>query len=297
MLSGYELAYYTSFSIIHQEPDANELDLTSKQLETTCVFLVIYEVLLESKYAEIEVTSMTDNDSGLEQDASGNRPPSNAYNTCQVCSMEKLAFSSAPIYRSSWDLMGIIFYKLTRKSYVYTFGVVLLDVLCGRPAVDESLNEDQCVLALWAQDRIREGKLNCIIDTRLTGQISSKCLKKLADIACRCLHDIPNLRPTVAEIVAGLEVILSLQERLDSFETEGKFVNKVYLLFVSKPKVSTLISALTSDAKGKPSNKIEGTCCQADNFDRLFKSLSFSFQEVRRNLVLPSKFLLYHVLL
>ncbi|GJX81690.1 helicase [Tanacetum coccineum] len=35
----------------------------------------------------------------------------------------------------------------------------------------------------------------------------------------------------------------------------------------------------------------------ADNFDGLFKILSFSFQGVRRNLVLPSKFLLCHVLL
>ncbi|GKC87777.1 putative serine/threonine/dual specificity protein kinase, catalytic domain-containing protein, partial [Tanacetum coccineum] len=31
--------------------------------------------------------------------------------------------------------------RLTRKSDVYSFGVVLLEVLCGRPAVDPSLNE------------------------------------------------------------------------------------------------------------------------------------------------------------
>ncbi|GKB03990.1 concanavalin A-like lectin/glucanase, partial [Tanacetum coccineum] len=76
--------------------------------------------------------------------------------------------------------------KLARNSDVYAIGVVLLEVMCGWPALDESLDEDKCGLAPWAQDRISEGNINHIIDSRLTGQISSKCLKKFADIACRC---------------------------------------------------------------------------------------------------------------
>ncbi|GJU01633.1 concanavalin A-like lectin/glucanase [Tanacetum coccineum] len=96
--------------------------------------------------------------------------------------------------------------KLTRKSDVYSFGVVLLEVLSGRPAVDESLDEDQWGLAPWAQDRILEGKLNRTIDTRLTGKISSKCLKTFADIACRCLHDIPNLSEKIRQEISLIRV-------------------------------------------------------------------------------------------
>ncbi|GKC75596.1 hypothetical protein Tco_1126370, partial [Tanacetum coccineum] len=66
----------------------------------------------ESKNDAIEVTCVTENDPGLEpkkikiqSDASGNRPSSNAHNTCRVCSMEKLAFSPAPIYRSSCEIL------------------------------------------------------------------------------------------------------------------------------------------------------------------------------------------------
>lgn len=40
---------------------------------------------------------------------------------------------------------------LTKRSDVYAFGLVLLEVLCGRPAVDISLTEDRRSLALWAQ--------------------------------------------------------------------------------------------------------------------------------------------------
>ncbi|GKB19475.1 probably inactive leucine-rich repeat receptor-like protein kinase IMK2 [Tanacetum coccineum] len=41
--------------------------------------------------------------------------------------------------------------KLTRKSDVYAFGVVLLEVLCGRRAVDTTLDEKEWGLATWAQ--------------------------------------------------------------------------------------------------------------------------------------------------
>ncbi|GKD03976.1 receptor-like cytoplasmic kinase 176 [Tanacetum coccineum] len=67
----------------------------------------------------------------------------------------------------------------------------------------------------------------------------------------------------MAEIVARLEAILSLQERLDSSETEGKFVNKVSLLFAGKPNASTLISALTLDGEGEPINEIKGKVISA----------------------------------
>ncbi|PWA78520.1 serine-threonine/tyrosine-protein kinase catalytic domain-containing protein [Artemisia annua] len=129
--------------------------------------------------------------------------------------------------------------KLTRKSDVYSFGVVLLEVMCGRPAVDSSLEEEQCGLAMWAQSCIKEGKLTRIIDSRLKGQVSSNSLKKFAHIACRCLDNRPNQRPTMAEIIARLELILSLQERLESSVTD-----KLWSLITAKgkPKANKKIS-------------------------------------------------------
>ncbi|KAJ9552208.1 hypothetical protein OSB04_016253 [Centaurea solstitialis] len=124
--------------------------------------------------------------------------------------------------------------NLTIKSDVYAFGVVLLEVLCGRPAVDTRLDEEQMGLAPWAQDCIRKGKLNNIIDSRLRGQISSNCLKDFARIACRCLDNNPNQRPTMSEIIGKLDAILSVQERQDSSITEGKFIDKFQWFLVLK---------------------------------------------------------------
>nr|GFD45116.1 serine-threonine/tyrosine-protein kinase catalytic domain-containing protein [Tanacetum cinerariifolium] len=78
--------------------------------------------------------------------------------------------------------------KLTRKSDVYAFGVVLFEVLCGKRAVDASLDEDQRSLAIWAQDSIKKGRLKQIVDNQIKGDISPKCLKMFAQLAKRCLH-------------------------------------------------------------------------------------------------------------
>ncbi|GJV84462.1 receptor-like protein kinase FERONIA [Tanacetum coccineum] len=94
--------------------------------------------------------------------------------------------------------------KLTRKSDVYAFGVVLLEVLCRKRAVF-NIDEQALNLAIWAQESIKEGKLKHIIDSDLRGEISPKCLKEYVRIAERCLHSNPKQRSTMAEVLSSLE--------------------------------------------------------------------------------------------
>ncbi|KAL8242782.1 hypothetical protein R6Q59_013084 [Mikania micrantha] len=106
--------------------------------------------------------------------------------------------------------------KLTRKSDVYAFGVVMFEVLCGKRAVDRSIDEEQWALAIWAQDSIKEGRLNQIVDTNIRGSVSPKCVKMFAQLAKRCLHKHLKQRPTMAEVVFCLESILALQEKANN---------------------------------------------------------------------------------
>ncbi|KAJ0744902.1 putative protein kinase RLK-Pelle-CrRLK1L-1 family [Helianthus annuus] len=121
--------------------------------------------------------------------------------------------------------------RLTRKSDVYAFGVVLFEVLCGKQAVDRSIDEDQWSLAAWAQGSIEKGRLKHIVDSNLRGVVSQKRLKQFAKLANRCLHTEPNQRPTMAEVVKGLESILTVREK-----TSGTLFSQ---LFVRRGPTST----------------------------------------------------------
>ncbi|XP_059641670.1 receptor-like protein kinase FERONIA [Cornus florida] len=107
--------------------------------------------------------------------------------------------------------------RLSKRSDVYGFGVVLLEVLCGKKATD-TLEEEQYSLATWGRQCIREGTIDQLVDPSVKEQITPHCLRGFAEIANKCLHDQPNERPTMAEVVARLElIILELQGRTDSY--------------------------------------------------------------------------------
>nr|CAN81745.1 hypothetical protein VITISV_038194 [Vitis vinifera] len=106
--------------------------------------------------------------------------------------------------------------KLTQKSDVYSFGVVLLEVICGRAAVDRSLEYEQMSLANWARACIEKGRLDEIIDPLLMGQIADDCLEKFVETAYDCLLDQGIQRPTMDDVLARLEFALQLQDNADA---------------------------------------------------------------------------------
>ncbi|XP_022843321.1 receptor-like protein kinase ANXUR1 [Olea europaea var. sylvestris] len=112
-------------------------------------------------------------------------------------------------------------HRLRRKSDTYAFGVVLLEVLCERPALDRRVEEDkQRILAIWAQDCISKGEIDQLVAPSLRGQISIESLMTFLEVAKRCLHDEPNKRPTMAQVVVQLESALEQQESSNSSAPE-----------------------------------------------------------------------------
>lgn len=101
--------------------------------------------------------------------------------------------------------------KLTDKSDVYAFGVVLLEVLCGRRAVDTRLVEEKIALIRWVDKCVNEGKLESLIDPSLDGQIFASCLKLFVEVAIDCLHNYPYARPSMLKIIGSLKRALELQ--------------------------------------------------------------------------------------
>ncbi|GJW41156.1 receptor like protein kinase S.2-like protein, partial [Tanacetum coccineum] len=121
-------------------------------------------------------------------------------------------------------------HRLTRKSDVYAFGVVLLEVLCGRPALDFTLDEQQHSLAIWAKHCIREGNIGRIIDSDLRGQVSVNCLKEFGQIAHECLRTCSKDRPTMTKVLARLEFVLAWTLRSRQSAGDRKYIGRAILI-------------------------------------------------------------------
>ncbi|KAJ9551374.1 hypothetical protein OSB04_015419 [Centaurea solstitialis] len=107
-------------------------------------------------------------------------------------------------------------HRLTRKTDVFAFGVVLFELLSGRRAVDTRFGEEQCSLVRWAQKCVKDRKLDQMVDPNIRGTISHKCLRQYVRIANRLLCSVVKERPSMTEVVASLQVSLQLQEKHDN---------------------------------------------------------------------------------
>ncbi|GJW64697.1 kinase-like domain, phloem protein 2-like protein [Tanacetum coccineum] len=93
------------------------------------------------------------------------------------------------------------------KSDMYSFGIVMFELLCGRRAVN-MVDQDNKYLALLAITHYREKKLNEIIDWDLWNQMDSQSFDIFAEIAYDCLKEERSQRPNIDEIVPKLEKAL-----------------------------------------------------------------------------------------
>ncbi|MCO5615164.1 hypothetical protein L7F22_069453 [Adiantum nelumboides] len=114
----------------------------------------------------------------------------------------------APEYASSG--------KLTEKSDVFSFGVVLLELLTGRKPVDVSQPPGQESLVEWARPILAqvesEDDLEMLADPSLNGAYDSKELMRMAEAAAACVRHSSHKRPRMGQVVRALEGETSLAD-------------------------------------------------------------------------------------
>ncbi|KAK8456146.1 hypothetical protein SEVIR_4G282400v4 [Setaria viridis] len=111
---------------------------------------------------------------------------------------------------------------LTVMSDVYGFGVVLLEMLVGRRAVEPSrAGAREGSLVDWARPiLIRPKKLERILDRRMGGP-APRGLDRVARLAYDCLSQNPKVRPAMARVVITLEAVLAAGAKDDDDDEEG----------------------------------------------------------------------------
>lgn len=95
--------------------------------------------------------------------------------------------------------------QLTKKADVYSFGVLLLEIVSGRCHTDPRLPlQDQFLLErAWAL--YESGDLKSLVDGTLKGVFDTEEAQRLLKIGLLCTQDTPKIRPSMSTIVKMLK--------------------------------------------------------------------------------------------
>ncbi|PNT74522.1 hypothetical protein BRADI_1g16480v3 [Brachypodium distachyon] len=86
--------------------------------------------------------------------------------------------------------------QLTLKSDVYSYGVVLLEIITGRRAIDVTRAAGEQNLVAWARPLFKDRrKFPQMADPALKGQYPSRGLYQALAVAAMCVQEQPTMRP------------------------------------------------------------------------------------------------------
>ncbi|XP_043703043.1 wall-associated receptor kinase-like 20 [Telopea speciosissima] len=125
-----------------------------------------------------------------------------------TCAQGTLGYLDPEYYRN---------YRLTEKSDVYSYGVVLLELLTSQNAIDFSRDQDDVNLAIYVTDRANHGAVMEIVDRRFLGDEPSAemmmSIKLFSDLALACLREKKVERPNMKDVVQELQCIIGMLDQ------------------------------------------------------------------------------------
>ncbi|OAY51302.1 receptor-like protein kinase BRI1-like 3 [Manihot esculenta] len=120
-------------------------------------------------------------------------------------------------------------FQCTTKGDVYSYGVILLELLSGKKPIDPTEFGDDNNLVGWTKQLHKENRDNEILDTELTLQKSCETeLHQYLRIAFECLEEKPFKRPTMIQVMAMFKELQvdSESDILDGFSLKDAVIDE-----------------------------------------------------------------------
>uniref|UniRef100_A0A1J3D7V8 non-specific serine/threonine protein kinase n=1 Tax=Noccaea caerulescens TaxID=107243 RepID=A0A1J3D7V8_NOCCA len=103
---------------------------------------------------------------------------------------------------------------LSFKADVYSFGVLVLEIVAGINNSSFMAAQDSVCLLEWATECEESGHLMQVVDERLRPEVDKKEAEAVIKVALVCTSASPNDRPIMSEVVAMLEGLYPVPESI-----------------------------------------------------------------------------------
>ncbi|XP_062074344.1 probable LRR receptor-like serine/threonine-protein kinase At1g51810 [Humulus lupulus] len=98
---------------------------------------------------------------------------------------------------------------LSETSDIYSYGVVLLEIITNQPAIIKISGSDERIhISEWVKSTIDNGAITSVVDPRLQGSFDTNSAWKAVEIGLACVSSTPRERPNMSEVVNGLKQCL-----------------------------------------------------------------------------------------
>ncbi|KAJ7953483.1 Receptor kinase [Quillaja saponaria] len=151
--------------------------------------------------------------------------------------------------------------QFSAKSDVFSFGVVLLEIVTGREPLNIHRPRKEWSLVEWAKPYIRESKIDEIVDPGIKGGYHAEAMWRVVEVALTCIEPFSAHRPCMADIVRELEDALIIENNaseymksIDSLGGSNRFSIVIEKRILTPPSTSPTLepSPITTQTLSPP---------------------------------------------
>ncbi|KAK7850375.1 nodulation receptor kinase, partial [Quercus suber] len=107
--------------------------------------------------------------------------------------------------------------QLSAKSDVFSFGVVLLEIVSGREPLNIQRPQNEWSLVEWAKSYFRESRIDEIVDPGIKGGYHAEAMWRVMEVALSCIESYAAYRPCMIDVVRELEDALIIENNASEY--------------------------------------------------------------------------------